>query len=180
VTSRFRSPIRSASGRSISELGFTVRTLMDEWYEGGLMLPASRSSSPWCSRPVSEFEPKPCEHPRISRGASRPPNTVSRVRRSRLATPMTTCSRRASSPRWSARFSTATGSAIRSRLGWLSFSSSRVGTTRIVFTRVSALSPIDFDRRARVATTLESIVSNRGKQTTPAPPNDQPWSNRRR
>jgi putative transposase len=52
------------------------------------------------------------------------------------------------------------------------------------------LSPIDFERRARVATTLESIVSNRGKQTTPkgprgarpprAPPNDQPWSNRRR
>jgi putative transposase len=42
------------------------------------------------------------------------------------------------------------------------------------------LSPIDFERRTRVATTLESIVSNRGKQTTPAPPNDQPWSNRRR
>jgi hypothetical protein len=27
------------------------------------MLPASRSTLPWCSQPVNEFDPKLCEHP---------------------------------------------------------------------------------------------------------------------
>ena len=108
-----------------------------------LVLDALQMASPHRNSSLSRCCDDPLNPPstRRSLSASVASSSACAPRREVSATPMTTRWRRASSPRWSASYSTARASRRRPRLAWRCSSGSRAGTTRSGGTRRSATYP---------------------------------------